>query len=128
MIDDATAYGKGLANEVEKTLKAAGVKVLAREQGTNKTVDWKAVLTKLKGRLPDAVFYGGMDSTGGPPLKQGQGVGIKAGFSFGGRARTHKKGECARRGPAGLLCSQAGDPAPAGSEKVFRATQKACHL
>src|SRR6267154_191593 len=50
IIDDATAYGKGLANEVEKTLKAAGVKVLAREQGTNKTVDWKAVLTKLKGR------------------------------------------------------------------------------
>jgi len=44
--------------------------VLAREQGTNKTVDWKAVLTKLKGRAPDAVFYGGMDSTGGPLLKQ----------------------------------------------------------
>src|SRR5467141_1292314 len=35
IIDDATAYGKGLANEVEKTLKAAGVNVLAREQGTN---------------------------------------------------------------------------------------------
>src|SRR5256886_13778820 len=82
IIDDATAYGKGLANEVERTLKAAGVNVLAREQGTNKTVDWKAVLTKLKGRGPDAVFYGGMDSTGGPLLKQGGEGGYKAGFSL----------------------------------------------
>src|SRR6185312_10919139 len=30
--DDATAYGEGLANEVEKTLKAAGVQVVAREK------------------------------------------------------------------------------------------------
>src|SRR5512141_1615958 len=28
VIDDATAYGEGLANEVEKTLKAANIKVL----------------------------------------------------------------------------------------------------
>ena len=59
IIDDATAYGAGLANEVEKALKAAGVQVLPREQGTNKTTDWKAILTKLKGKQPDAVFYGG---------------------------------------------------------------------
>src|SRR5260221_3236801 len=95
IIDDATAYGKGLANEVEKTLKAAGVNVLAREQGTNKTVDWKAVLTKLKGRLPDAVFYGGMDSTGGPRLKQGKELGIKAGVSFCGGACPEKNGRVA---------------------------------
>jgi branched-chain amino acid transport system substrate-binding protein len=50
VIDDATAYGEGLANEVEKTLKAAGVKVLPREKGTDKTVDWKAVLTKGQGQ------------------------------------------------------------------------------
>jgi branched-chain amino acid transport system substrate-binding protein len=61
VIDDATAYGEGIANEVEKTLKAAGVVVLPREKGTDKTTDWKAILTKLKGKNPDAVFYGGMD-------------------------------------------------------------------
>src|SRR3954468_18917397 len=60
VIDDATAYGEGIANEVEKTLKAANIKVLPREKGTDKTTDWKAVLTKLRGRNPDAVFYGGM--------------------------------------------------------------------
>src|SRR5258708_11219259 len=119
MIDDATAYGKGLGSEVEKTLKAAGVNVLAREQATNKTVDWKAVLTKLKGRLPDAVFYGGMDSTGGPLLKQGKELGIKAVFSFGDGACTDKMGEFAGSAADGLLCSQAGIPPQAGSNKFL---------
>src|SRR5882762_3134443 len=88
VIDDATAYGEGIANEVEKTLKAANIKVLPREKGTDKTTDWKAVLTKLRGRNPDAVFYGGMDATGGPLLKQGRELGIKAVFSFGDGACT----------------------------------------
>ena len=48
--DDATAYGEGLANEVEKTLKAAGVQVVAREKTTDKTTDFKAILTKMKGK------------------------------------------------------------------------------
>src|ERR671925_785126 len=75
VIDDATAYGEGIANEVEKTLKAANIAVLPREKGTDKTTDWKAVLTKLRGRNPDAVFYGGMDATGGPPPQPGRELG-----------------------------------------------------
>src|SRR2546422_11191069 len=72
-------YGEGIANEVEKTLKAANIKVLPREKGTDKTTDWKAVLTKLRGRNPDAVFYGGMDATGGPLVKHGPGQRTDAG-------------------------------------------------
>ncbi len=124
IVDDATAYGKGLANEVEKTLKAAGVNVLAREQGTNKTVDWKAVLTKLKGRSPDAVFYGGMDATAGPLLKQGKELGVKAVFSFGDGACTDKMGEFAGSAADGLLCSQAGIPPQAASKKFLDAYKK----
>jgi branched-chain amino acid transport system substrate-binding protein len=98
--------------------------VLAREQGTNKTVDWKAVLTKLKGRSPDAVFYGGMDSTGGPLLKQGRELGVKAVFSFGDGACTDKMGEFAGSGAEGLLCSQAGIPPQAASKKFLDAYKK----
>ncbi|HEY5636034.1 MAG TPA: branched-chain amino acid ABC transporter substrate-binding protein [Burkholderiales bacterium] len=115
VIDDATAYGEGIANEVEKTLKAAGVTVLPREKGTDKTTDWKAVLTKLKGKKPDAVFYGGMDATGGPLMKQGRELGIKAVFSFGDGACTDKMKELAGDASEGLLCSQAGIPAQAAS-------------
>jgi branched-chain amino acid transport system substrate-binding protein len=118
VIDDATAYGEGLANEVEKSLKAASIKVLPREKGTDKTTDWKAILTKLKGRNPDAVFYGGMDATGGPLLKQGKELGIKAVFSFGDGTYTDEMNKLAGAAADGLLCSQAGIP-PLASDKKF---------
>jgi branched-chain amino acid transport system substrate-binding protein len=124
VIDDATAYGEGIANEVEKTLKAAKVKVLPREKGTDKTTDWKAVLTKVRGKKPDAVFYGGMDATGGPLLKQGRELGIKAVFSFGDGACTDKMKELAGDASEGLLCSQAGIPPQAASKKFQDAFKK----
>ena len=124
VIDDATAYGEGLANEVEKTLTAAGVKVLPREKGTDKTTDWKAVLTKVKGQGPDAVFYGGMDATAGPLLRQGRELGIKAVFSFGDGACTDNMKQLAGEASDGLLCSQAGIPPQAASQKFLDAYKK----
>jgi len=124
VIDDATAYGEGIANEVEKTLRAAQIKVLPREKGTDKTTDWKAVLTKLRGQNPDAVFYGGMDATGGPLLKQGRELGMKAVFSFGDGACTDKMKELAGEAAEGLLCSQAGIPPQAASKKFLDAYKK----
>ncbi len=124
IVDDATAYGEGLANEVEKTLKAANIKVLPREKGTDKTTDWKAVLTKLRGRSPDAVFYGGMDATGGPLMKQGRELGIKAVFAFGDGACTDEMSKLAGPAAEGLLCSQAGLPVQAASKKFLDAYKK----
>jgi len=124
VIDDATAYGEGIANEVEKTLKAANIKVLPREKGTDKTTDWKAVLTKLRGRSPDAVFYGGMDATGGPLLKQGRELGIKAVFSFGDGACTDEMTKLAGPAAEGLLCSQAGIPPQAADKRFLEAYKK----
>ena len=124
VIDDATAYGEGIANEVEKTLKAANIKVLPREKGTDKTTDWKAVLTKLRGRRPDAVFYGGMDATGGPLLKQGRELGIKAVFSFGDGACTDEMTKLAGAAAEGLLCSQAGIPPQAADKRFLEAYKK----
>ena len=124
VIDDATAYGEGIANEVEKTLKAAHIKVLPREKGNDKTTDWKAILTKLKGKNPDAVFYGGMDATGGPLLKQGRELGVKAVFSFGDGACTDEMTKLAGAAADGLLCSQAGIPPQAADKKFTEAYKK----
>lgn len=121
VIDDATSYGEGLANEVEKTLKAAGIIVLPREKGTDKTTDWKAILTKLKGKNPDAVFYGGMDLGAGPMMRQGRELGIKAVFAFGDGACTDKMKELAGDASEGLICSQAGIPVQAASKEFLNA-------
>ena len=121
IIDDASAYGEGLANEVEKFLKGANIKVLPREKGDNKRSDWKAVLTKVKGRNPDAVFYGGMDATGGPLLKQARELNIKAVFTFGDGGCSDKMIELAGAAAEGMLCSQAGLPPAAASKKFLDA-------
>ncbi|HEX6794600.1 MAG TPA: branched-chain amino acid ABC transporter substrate-binding protein [Casimicrobiaceae bacterium] len=120
--DDATAYGEGLANEVEKTLKAAGVNIVAREKTTDKATDFKAILTKIKGRNADAVFYGGMDATGGPMLKQARELGIKAVFSFGDGACTDTMNKLAGdKNAEGFICSQAGLPVVAASKSFLDA-------
>jgi branched-chain amino acid transport system substrate-binding protein len=114
--DDATAYGEGLANEVEKTLKAAGVQIVAREKTNDKATDFKAILTKMKGRNPDGIFYGGMDATGGPMLKQARELGIKAAFAFGDGACTTEMNKLAGAAAEGLICSQAGIPTQMASK------------
>ena len=82
------------------------------------------MLTKIKGKKPDAVFYGGMDATGGPLLKQGRELGMKAVFSFGDGACTDEMPKLAGAAADGLLCSQAGIPPQAADKKFLDAYKK----
>ncbi len=70
VIDDRTAYGQGLADEFVKAAEANGAKIIAREYTTDKAVDFTAVLTSIKGKQPDLLFFGGMDPQGVPMVKQ----------------------------------------------------------
>src|SRR5688572_165479 len=117
IVDDKTAYGEGLANEVEKTLKSQKVNVVTRERTTDKETDFKAILTKIKSRNPDVIFHGGMDATGGPMLKQARELGIKAAFAFGDGACTDEMGKLAGQAAEGMVCSQAGLPKEAASKE-----------
>ena len=83
IIDDRTAYGQGVAEEFEKGVKAAGGKTVAREFTNDKATDFTAILTSLKAKKPDIVFFGGMDAVAGPMLKQMKQLGIKAKFMGG---------------------------------------------
>ena len=88
VIDDSTAYGQGIADAFEATVKAAGVKVLAREHTTDKDTDFKAILTKIKGTKPDLIMFGGIDPQAGPMVKQMAQLGIKAKFMGGDGIQT----------------------------------------
>ena len=124
IVDDKTAYGEGLANEVEKTLKADKVSIVGRERTTDKETDFKAILTKIKAKNPDVVFHGGMDATGGPMVKQARELGIKAVFAFGDGACTDEMGKLAGKAAEGLVCSQAGLPREAASKDFVDAFTK----
>ena len=83
VIDDRTAYGQGVADEFEKGVKAAGGKTVAREFTNDKATDFTAILTNLKAKKPDIVFFGGMDAVAGPMIRQMKQLGIKAKFMGG---------------------------------------------
>jgi branched-chain amino acid transport system substrate-binding protein len=83
VIDDRTAYGQGVADEFTKAVEAAGVKVIAKEFTTDKATDFSSILTTIKAKKPDVVFFGGMDAVAGPMLKQMKSLGIKARFMGG---------------------------------------------
>ena len=83
VIDDRTAYGQGVADEFEKGVTAAGGKVVGREFTNDKATDFNAILTTLKAKKPDVVFFGGMDAVAGPMLRQMKQLGIQAKFMGG---------------------------------------------
>jgi branched-chain amino acid transport system substrate-binding protein len=70
VVDDRTAYGQGLADVVANELKTNHADVLDREYVTTSSVDFRGILTNIKAKQADAIFYGGVDAQGGPMRKQ----------------------------------------------------------
>ncbi|HET7776363.1 MAG TPA: branched-chain amino acid ABC transporter substrate-binding protein, partial [Azospira sp.] len=110
VIDDRTAYGQGLADEFKKAAEAAGLKVVANEYTNDKATDFKAILTKIKSKKPDLLFYGGMDPQGGPMAKQMKELGLKAKFLTGDGGCTPNFITLAGTAAEGQYCSLPGVP------------------
>jgi len=83
VIDDRTAYGQGVADEFEKGVKSKGGKIIGREFTSDKATDFTAILTSIKGKKPDVVFFGGMNAVAGPMLRQMKQLGINVKFMGG---------------------------------------------
>jgi branched-chain amino acid transport system substrate-binding protein len=83
VIDDKTAYGEGVAKEFVKGAKGKGAEILVQEHTTDKSNDFAAILTTIKAKQPDLIFFGGMDAVAGPMLKQMKALGINAKFMGG---------------------------------------------
>ena len=75
VLNDKTAYGEGLAKEVEKALKAKGVAVAANE-GTEEKSDFSSIIAKIKLQNPDAIYFGGIYNQVGVFVKQLREAGI----------------------------------------------------
>jgi branched-chain amino acid transport system substrate-binding protein len=110
VIDDRTAYGQGVADEFDKGVRAAGGKVVAREFTTDKATDFTAILTTLKGKKPDVVFFGGLDAVAGPMLRQMKQLDINAKFVGGDGICTSELPKLAAGTMADgqVLCAEAG--------------------
>lgn len=100
VVDDATLYGRGLANEFAKAVVAGGGKIAGHEATSDKARDFKAILNRLKRAQPDVIMVGAMDVTAGPLARQAAALGLKARIVGG-------DGACSAE-----LATLAGDAAP----------------
>jgi len=110
IIDDRTAYGQGLADEFEKAAKASGAAIVGREYTTDKATDFRAILTNVKARKPDLVFYGGMDAQAGPMVAQMKSLAVKAKFLAGDGAQSPEFIKLAGKAAEGVVASSPGLP------------------
>jgi len=70
IVDDKSAYGKGLADETRKALNAGGVTEVLNESINAGEKDYSALVSKLKGAGVEAIYFGGYHPEAGLILKQ----------------------------------------------------------
>jgi branched-chain amino acid transport system substrate-binding protein len=109
VIDDRTAFGQGIAAEFSRQAKAAGMQIAGQEFTTDKASDFAAILTRLKAKKVDAIFFGGYAPQAAPMARQMKALGMNAKLLGGD---TLCSPEMAKLGGdavgANVLCAQAG--------------------
>jgi branched-chain amino acid transport system substrate-binding protein len=128
VIDDRTAYGQGVAEEFRKSALAAGATIVATQYTTDKATDFNAILTSVKSKKPDLVFFGGMDAVAGPMLRQMDQLGVAAKFMGGDGICTTELPSLAGAGlkDSEVVCAEAGGVTEAGKKPLedFKAAYK----
>ncbi len=84
VIDDRTGYGQPLAEVFMKDAKLKGIEIVDQQFTNDKASDFMAILTQIKSKKPDAIFFGGMDPQAGAMLRQMEQLGMSNIKYFGG--------------------------------------------
>jgi len=96
IIDDASDYGKGLADSVKSTV---GSLVTVSDEIDPKAADFSATVSKMKAANPDVIFYGGYYGEAAKLAKQLSDAGVKATL-VGGDGVKDQAGFADAAGPA----------------------------
>jgi ABC-type branched-subunit amino acid transport system substrate-binding protein len=109
VIDDRTAFGQGIATEFMRRAKASGITIAGHEYTTDKATDFSAILTAMKARKVDAIFFGGYAPQGAPMARQMKQLGIHARLLGGDTLCSPEMGKLGGDAVgANVLCAQAG--------------------
>jgi branched-chain amino acid transport system substrate-binding protein len=126
IIDDKTAYGKGLADEVKKALNLAGVQEVLNESYTAGEKDYSALVSKLKQAAVAALFIGGYHTEAGLILRQMRDQGMDTVLMGGDALVTQEYWSITGRAGEGTLMTFSPDPRqnPAAADVVARLKDK----
>ena len=107
VIDDRTAFGQGVAEEFKKQAKASGMTVAGHEFTTDKAFDFTSILTKLKAKNVQAIFFGGYAPQAAPMARQMKQLGISAKLLGGETICTAEMGKLGGDAAGdNILCTQ----------------------
>jgi branched-chain amino acid transport system substrate-binding protein len=80
VVHDSTAYGQPLADVFRKTVEAEHGEIVAFDGITEGDKDFRALLTRIRGLNPDALFFAGIYNEAGLLAGQARELGLKATF------------------------------------------------
>ncbi|ORJ58600.1 branched-chain amino acid ABC transporter substrate-binding protein [Geothermobacter hydrogeniphilus] len=83
VLSDFSTYADGLANATEAAIKKLGGNVVSRDKIKADSQNFTPVLTSIKAKNPDVIFFAGYYSDGGQIRSQQVALGIKADFIGG---------------------------------------------
>ena len=79
VIHDKTTYGQGVAEFFKADAEKKGIKVLGFE-GTEEKSNFDPIITPMKAKNPDLIYFGGIYDQAAPFFKQAREKGVKAQF------------------------------------------------
>ncbi|PYN62637.1 MAG: branched chain amino acid ABC transporter substrate-binding protein [Candidatus Rokuibacteriota bacterium] len=79
VIHDKTTYGQGVAEFFKADAEKKGIKVLGFE-GTEEKSNFDPIITPIKAKNPDLIYFGGIYEQAGPFFKQAREKGVKSKF------------------------------------------------
>jgi branched-chain amino acid transport system substrate-binding protein len=79
VIHDKTTYGQGVAEFFKADAEKKGIKILGFE-GTEEKSNFDPIITPIKAKNPDLIYFGGIYEQAGPFFKAAREKGVKAKF------------------------------------------------
>jgi ABC-type branched-subunit amino acid transport system substrate-binding protein len=108
VIDDRTAYGQGVAEQFISVAKKHGIKIVDREYTNSQATDFLGILTTIKAKNPDVIFFGGYAAQGAPMAKQMIQRGLRAKLLGGDGICSADMGKVAGNAASIVYCAQGG--------------------
>jgi branched-chain amino acid transport system substrate-binding protein len=110
IVTDKTTFGLGIANEVKRTINAAGIQEVLNEGLSLGEKDFSALVSKIKAARADLVYWGGVVPEGPLLVRQMRAQGVTAPLMGGDGIATSEFASVAGPGAEGTLMTYGPDP------------------
>jgi branched-chain amino acid transport system substrate-binding protein len=118
IVHDKTTYGQGVAEAFKADIEKKGVKVVGFE-GTEEKSNFDPIITPIKAKNPDLIYFGGIYDQGAPFFKQAREKGVKSKFLGPDGMDSSDLAKIGGKAVVGLYYTTAAAPASSPAAKAF---------